>query len=90
MQSKADQKGGVKGEGVDGHASPGRPRRDLHQSYTTAEPRNPSFYYSASPALVFLSPSNQHLELGRVSTVASGIKAALWHTTAEQSQDCKM
>lgn len=48
----------------------------VYESFTEAIPRNPFFYYSASPAPVLLSSSNQHSELGGVSNMASGIKAA--------------
>lgn len=41
-----------------------------------ATPRKPFFYYSTSPAPVLPWSSNQHAELGGVSNMASGIKAA--------------
>lgn len=68
------------------------PSGGLHQSFKEASKLAPphSFYYSTSSAPVLLSSSNQHLELGRVSNMASGLKAAVWqHTTAEQGQTVK-
>lgn len=66
----------TKEEGVDGQASPVPTLRDLHKSFTEAAPRKPFFYYSTSPAPVLPWSSNQHAELGGVSNMASGIKAA--------------
>lgn len=45
-----------------------------------------SFYYGTSPAPLLLSSRDQHLELGRVSHVVSGMKAAPADNTQQLSE----